>query len=218
MSEKKICMIDIDGTLLESYKNIYNEIIIKLFGKNKLIMRINSIFFKINDLDIISNNIFIFNIIMLIYSILSFTKFSENIKKYEQEYINMSKDEIISNYIKIIIPIEEKGYTVYLITHDDFATRFKVYIPATIVNANKTLFVLRNMSKLNLEYIIGNNLFDDIVPFVLINAIKSKRNKRKITPIYIGNSKLVLTVTGKKSKHFKNLDDMLSYILNGAND
>lgn len=211
---KKILIMDIDGTLLEDFKSIYSQIINSLFGKSKAVMRLNLLLYKINDLDIISNSMFIFKSVIFFYSLISFTNFSKNLKQYEKLYVEKSKDEIIRNYNEVVVVLERLGYEVILISHSIYTNNFKKYIPTKIITPrNKMKYIPKNMSNLNIAYMVGNNFFDDIFSSFLLNK---KYKKEKINyssiPIYIGSSKAVTKLLKGRGFTFNNLSELLLFI------
>ena len=69
--------VDIDGTI-NTFKTVDCRIIAELFGHHRQVLFCDRILWKINDLDLISNSMHIFKLRILIYSILSFSSFLEN--------------------------------------------------------------------------------------------------------------------------------------------
>lgn len=213
MRSKRACIMDIDGTLLESFKEIYEDIIQMLFGKNKMVMRLNKLFYKINDFDVISNTMFIFKAVMLLYSLISFTSYSENIKIYRREYVKRAKDDILKEYNNTILFLEKQGFDIYLVSHNIYTNDFKKFIPTRIFTPhNKLVYIPKKFSSYNIIYTIGNNFFDDIVSaFMLNHMYKKEKSSKKSVPIYIGNSPF-FKLLKNKVLNFKNLKEMREYI------
>ena len=211
---EKVCLIDIDGTLLESFKSIYTSAIEEIFGYSKLAMRLNKFFYNINDYDVISNTMGIFKLVIFILSVVSCTSFKKNLKKFEELYIEKSKREIIYNYESIVIPIEKRGYKVFLITHDEYARRFNAFIPTDIiVTKSKTLYVFEKLRDVDIMYMIGNNLCDDLIPAIMLNKKYKKIGRNcKVVPIYIGTSNIVKRILKKKILSFKRISSVLDVI------
>ncbi len=212
--EKRVLIMDIDGTLLEEFKSIYTQIINTIFGKSKSVMRLNLLLYKINDLDVISNSMFIFKFVIFFYSLISFTSFSKNLKIYEKMYVEKSKDEIIKNYNDVIVVLEKLGYEVILISHSIYTNNFKKYIPTKIITPrNKIIYIPKKMANLDITYMIGNNFFDDIFSSFLLNMkYKKKKINKKSVPIYIGSSKVVTRLLKGKGLAFNNLKELLLFI------
>lgn len=212
---KKACIMDIDGTLFLDFKKVYLDIMKSIFGKSKIVMRLNALLYKINDLDVISNTMFIFKSVILLYSILSFSNYFENIESYKKQYVAKAKNEVIKNYNEIIRPMERLEFEVFLISHNTYTHNFKEFIPINVITPkNKRKYVPKNMSSYNIVYMIGNNYFDDILTSFLLN--KKYRHQKKdyfSVPIYIGCSTIMKKLLKNKALIFNNLNDMLEYIL-----
>lgn len=209
--EKTICVIDVDGTLLDNFKNIYHTIIVRLFSKSNLALRLNNIFEKINNLDIISNSMFVFKLAIFILSIFSITNFRENLKLFERWYEELATDTICTNYTLYITELLKKGYDVYIISHNEYTKNFSKHLSIPIiVPKNKRKYLPQNFVKHNVAFVIGNNYFDDIVASKKLNKAYTKHHApHHAIAIYIGTSKLIPQYNMLK---FKTLQSAIAFI------
>ena len=205
---EKIVIMDIDGTFFRDYKKVYKRIIGEIFGKNKAVIFINNFLYKINDLDIFSNTMFLFKCVILFYSIISFSSYRKNIIKFEKKYVNYAKKSIELEYDRIIKPIEQKGYKVLFISQDIFTEKLKKYVKnPIIIPKSKLVFVINNFLYMDVIFSVGNNYFDDILPAKILN-FNSK--KTKVVPVYIGKSRLAIKISGKNTLKFTDIRDFIT--------
>lgn len=197
--------VDIDGTI-NAFKTVDCRIIVELFGHHRQVLFCDRILWKINDLDLISNSMRIFKLRILIYSILSFSSFLENMKSYERLYHAYTIKEVEENYRLHLKRLEELGYQVLLVTHSEFAsifhTKFSIEIPK-----KKPKFIKESYKKEKVSYMIGNNYCDDLKLPV----------KLGIKTIYIGKSRLVKHFIQKKAVVMENIADAVDYIIQNLN-
>ncbi|MDD3304231.1 MAG: hypothetical protein PHP54_04870 [Clostridia bacterium] len=209
---KKLCIIDIDGTFLRKFTTIFNTIIEELFGKNILVRGINLLFNRINDLDIISNSMFMFKFVMLIYSILSFTNFKQNCAKYEERYYELAKKGIKSSYDDYVAKLEELGYYVLFVSHNVYTHRFEILGDRIITPKNKRRYLPKYFQELDVRYVIGNNYMDDIVSGMRLNKKYRKAGKPEVTIMYLGHSSIIKNMMYKKVNCFLGMSQVVAYI------
>lgn len=204
--------IDIDGTLID-FKKVDNAIIKKIFSKNSIIMLLDNILWKINDLDLIGYSRCIFYLRMFIYSLIGFVNINFVLTKYERMYYLLAKEQITKDKIKKVEMLKNLGYDVCFITRNMYAKHLIKHIGfKTIVVKNKRKYYLKNIS--NIAYIIGNNFSDDIVSGYIVNFKNNIiGNNEYVTGIYIGKSKIVERIMSLFTLSFEDLDSCIEYFL-----
>ncbi len=199
MKSRGLVYIDIDGTI-NFFRVSDNRIIREIFNKHYLVLLLDTLLWKINELDFISNSMYIFKFRIFIYSIISFTSYCKNIKEYERLYIEYTLEDVTKSYTQHLERLKDLGYEIHLVTHNKFAKAFSHKFPVKVLK-NKPKHVKK--VKKYICYMIGNNYTDDLrMPISL--GIKT---------IYVGESKLVKKVTYGKAKHFSNIEDAVNYII-----
>lgn len=225
---KKVCVIDIDGTLLQSFKKIYCNIVEDIYRESRSAIKFNRFLYKINDFDFISNSMGIFLFSMFLTTCVAYWSpnhirkkeiklrqvFQDNISRYRAAYVAQAKQEVVSHYEMYIRPLEKMGYTIELISHNLYTQEFAYCLPIQIQTPrNKKRYIPHKMSHLHVEYMIGNNYSDDIVTAYLLNRrYRHKSIPFYCVPIYIGNSKFVKFLLRGHGKSCSSLPEMLSFI------
>lgn len=199
--KKGFCILDLDGTLFQNFKKKDYKIIRKLFNDSKIVMKINDYLWNINDDDFITNIHILFKFRILIYSILSFTSYTENYYRYGVEYVREVSEELSD--IKQTVNIIKKKYSVVILTHNPFLYDLRDEIPVIVAKC-KPLYIFFISKKTNIKYIVGNNYMDDIQPAI----------KNGIQPIYVGSSKKIINGKAKeKIISFRDMQDATSFII-----
>lgn len=206
------CIIDIDGTLFEEFKLVFNQIISEMFGKNRCIKVINRFFNIVNDLDFISNSMFMFKAVMVVYSIFSGQNYYNCLRIYEEKYCKLSKKYVEKAYNSYVVPIQEMGYSVLFITHDIYALKFNILGSRILVYTKKREDIPQELSKLDIDYIIGNNYMDDILAGKRLNVEYAAEGMDQAKIVYVGKSKLVKRLVSSDVKCLKNMQEVLDYI------
>ncbi len=199
MDRKKLILIDLDGTLY-NFEKPDHQIIKEIFGRYKLVMLFDKFMWLINGLDIISNKFIIFKTRMLIYSLLSFSSYDDNMRKYVNRYHELILGPFVYNYYQYIRKYNEGDVFVILATHDQFTTYFQKYVDVKIcVFKNKYKDIPKLLNFNDIVAIVGNNFCDDIMTAYRVNRIYKKRgSKKRVRSVYVGKSKVVeLLVSGK---------------------
>lgn len=209
---KKICIIDIDGTLLEEFKQIFNRIMSQLFGNNIIVKFVNKIFNWVNDLDIISNSMLMFKLVLLFYSIISFSSFRDNCAIYEKSYFKFAFRSIEKAYYNYVLEFEKMGYTVLCISHNIYTHHFDIMNGKIFTPTNKRKFLPQNFKDLDVKFVIGNNYMDDIISGKKLNKEYSKKMKYHSIVIYVGCSKIVRKIVDKDIKCFLSMEEVLKYV------
>lgn len=174
-------LIDVDGTLYDSFYLDDKKIIENIFGNNVLVKTLDYVLWKINRLDFFSNSMRLLRLRLFAYSILGFKRYNFVLSSYNIEYT-----KCLAVYLKSIneyLCILSKKYNIFIITNNFFS------VPVIESELNQRCIYCshsksREMSAYslekgcNLKYFIGNNYMDDI----------SVANKLNITSIYVGKS------------------------------
>ncbi len=205
---KTLAIFDIDGTITDFYK-IDRDIILKMYGKNKIISVLDNILWKINSLDIVTNRFLVFKIRMLFYSLVNGTSYKEDMEIYKSEYVYKAKKYFDDFMKKEYISLKENSLSVRLLTCDPFDGFFDEGV--TIVQS-KRRYVLDNVyGKYDKVYIIGNNYMDDIK--VGLNLRSKMNDETKVSIFYIGNSKLLKKlIKNKKVNICSSLSEVIEKI------
>lgn len=197
MITRKKIFFDIDGTL-NDFKSADSYIINEIFKGHVHVLLFDKLLWKINDLDILSNTMFLFKIRILVYSVLSFTSFSENLRKYQDIYQASTIKDLEKSYV-YLEELRKLGYEISLLTHNQFTAEVEGIDIKILKNKQKYISDVKSQ----IAYMIGNNYMEDL----------RKSIKYGIKTIYIGNSKLVKALVSKKALAFSNLEDAVEYIM-----
>lgn len=211
-NERGFCIIDIDGTLFEEFKLVFNKIISEMFGTNWFVRIINKFFNLVNDLDIISNSMFMFRLVMAIYSLLSGQNYYVCLDYYEKRYYELSKAYIEKEYNDYIVPLQEMGYNVLFISHNIYTCKFDILGSRVIIYTKKRQDLPEQLSKIDVKFIIGNNYMDDILAGKRLNVEYSLMDMPLAKIVYVGKSKLVKTLVPSDVQCLKNMKEVLDYI------
>lgn len=210
MTEKKrksLIVIDIDGTIMD-FKSIDNNIVNNVFGKSKLVTFFDKILWKINSLDVISNNIIILNLRILFYSIISFTNPFKAFILYSFKYEELAKIQVTKKLLSDIDYLKTLADEVVFVTHDFHAYCLEKVLNTRIITKNKIVFFPRLHKQYDIKYVIGNNYMDDILPGKKLR----KENGQNIKVVYIGKSKLLKKVSNIFI--YDTFDDFISVLKN----
>lgn len=201
MENRGLILVDIDGTI-NLFRVTDHRIIKEIFGKYRCVMFCDRLLWKINELDFISNSMCIFKLRILFYSILSFTSYKKNLIQYEKLYLENNLNEVNKNYILHLNRLDELGYEIHLVTHNEFIKAFKHLFPVKILK-NKQGYIRKYNRNKKISYMIGNNYTDDLKTSI----------KLGIKTIYIGESKLVRKIIEGKAKNFKCIEAAVNFII-----
>lgn len=193
MTEKKrksLIVIDVDGTII-NFKRIDNIIIRDIYGKSKIVTFIDKLLWKINSLDVISNNIIILNLRILLYSIISFINPFKAFILYSFKYEELAKREVTKNLLNNIEYLKTLADEVVFATHDFHAYCLEKVLNTRVITKNKKYFIPKLYKKYDIKYVIGNNYIDDILPGKKLKKEKGQNTK----VVYIGKSKLLKRVS-----------------------
>ncbi|MBR1884073.1 MAG: HAD family hydrolase [Clostridia bacterium] len=207
ISERPDVFIDVDGTLFDTFKEDDKRIVKEIFGSNVVIKIIDSILWKINSLDYISNSIVFLKLRFLIYSIFSFKKYSVIISKYENMYkyfLNRCLMNIDSDKLKNL----KRNYDVHIVTNNPFSIDVIENYFEHIIFCKHTAHRIRNIEEHMLKksdncikYFVGNNYQDDV----------EIAKKMKAKSVYVGSSKIVKKLMPYKC--VKSFDEALDFLL-----
>lgn len=210
---KPLIIIDVDGTVT-NFRRIDHEIIYNIFHKSKLVMKIDSILWKINGLDYFTNKFWVFKLRILLYSLLSLTGYRLNMIKYQKAYVPKTRENF-KEYFEVVHPIiEDLGYETLLISHDRFASNVDDAITCT---KDKKRYVLNNTySKYDVIYVVGNNYMDDIRLGIDLKKLNDKLNVNyKTNIVYVGSSKWLMknVLKNKPIKCVASIEDFVQLLL-----
>ena len=203
---KSLIIVDIDGTIID-FKEIDNKIIKEIYGKFRLVLFIDKILWKINSLDLISNNILTLNLRIIFYSLISFIDPIKALKSYNCKYKKLAKAQLNSylidniNYLKTLV--DEVIFT----TNNFHAYCLRETLKAKIIIKNKKRCI-QNLFNVQVKYIIGNNFADDILPAKKLNKKYTLLKRNKAVIVYIGNSYIV-----KKVSNISSYDNFNEFVL-----
>lgn len=201
LRDKKIIIFDLDGTIDGQIKvltngktkvnnvnsrTIDNIIIDELFEKNKFINLIDSILWKINELDIISNNMWLFSLRIFIYSMFTGKKCKKSLEYYEKIYVELMKKYVVEKYNEEISNLRKLGFELMIFSQNIYTKALEEYIPIKAV-ANKRKHILKLSHETKIAYLVGNNYVDDICLAHKVGA----------EAIYVGKSKLLKFIAKK---------------------
>lgn len=205
MKNRGFVFIDIDGTI-NTFRQVDHCIVKEIFKKYKQVMICDKMLWKINELDFISNSMYIFKLRILIYSILSFTSYKKNIKRYENLYIEYTLKEVDKNYILHLNRLIKVGFEIYLVTHNEFTEAFYHFFPVKVLK-NKQKYIKSFNKEKKISYMIGNNYTDDLKTPISLG----------IETIYIGKSRLVKGIITGRAKNFSNIEEAVNFIIEKVN-
>lgn len=204
-------VVDLDGTLID-FEKIDKKIIQSIYGENRGVKWIDKVLWKINSYDIITNNIFIFTMRILLYSILSF---SNPVKafvlygiKYRENVLEQIDDTLLQN-LDFLKTLADK---MYIATNDIFVHAIYKDLPVkNIVVGKKKKFISSLYRHFEVKYVIGNNYMDDILSCKKLNQNYKKHDmKTRATMVYVGKSILIWKMSSLL--RFEKIDDFIRYV------
>ncbi|MDO4282422.1 MAG: hypothetical protein Q4D02_02195 [Clostridia bacterium] len=204
MKNRENVFVDIDGTM-NVFRKTDHYIIQKMFEKHKQVLICDKLLWKINELDLISNSMAIFKLRILIYSILSFTSYQRNLKRYEKLYLENTLEELDKNYLLHLSRLKELGYEIHLVTHNEFTRAFRHLFPIKVLK-NKQDYVRTFHKDKKISYMIGNNYTDDLRTPIRLG----------IKTIYIGKSKIVREIIEGKAENFHDIENAVNFIITSS--
>lgn len=178
-------VFDIDGCLFD-FKKFDNQFISKNFKRNRLILVLDKLLWKVNGLDFIKNTEHLLKIRFMIYCFISIKSYKYIINKYKLEYQESLKNDLICNAKKVIVWLKRLNYNSILITNNSASKKIAedvldcfCYIPNNFAKNKKQLYLVLK-DNYDIQYIVGNNYMDDL----------KVAKKLGIKSIYMGNSVL----------------------------
>ncbi|MEG2348176.1 MAG: HAD family hydrolase [Clostridia bacterium] len=212
--KQSVIIIDLDGTLCEFEKKD-KEIIALIFDSSKIVMALDKILRKINNLDIIKTSNGILKARLRLYSMLvGRFDFVDVYEDYHNEYRRDTKQQLKKVYEKDILRLKEKGYEIIILSNNSFSKDLVMkenidakFILVVTTNKSNAILQLKRMLNINIKYIIGNNISEDIIP----------SNKQNVNSLYIGKSKIARTLARKITTNkgsFSNISQAVNYIIN----
>lgn len=178
---KQSVIIDLDGTLYDSFPHDDRRIISKIFENNKLIKILDKFLWSINSLDFVTNSMRMLNLRLRIYSILSSKNFSDIKKEYMHRYHTLLSVDLQRK--EGVLKKLSKMYDIIIVTNNAYANsvlcwynKFDV-IYAPNVTSRREQIIEKSYSQ-SINYVIGNNYTDDIYLAKKIHALS----------IYVGKS------------------------------
>lgn len=190
---KPIIIIDVDGTIT-NFSEIDRKIIKKIFPSNLFVNILDRLLWNINGLDYITNRFWIFKFRIFIYSLLSFSNFNVNMRKYEREYVKESKKQFDVYLNEYNIILKKMGLDILLLSHNKFAHFLDDSVHSV---KDKRKYVLNNIyGNYDIVYIVGNNYMDDIRLGFKLKKIRAKleNGKKTTNVVYIGKSKFLIDI------------------------
>lgn len=205
---RRLAIIDIDGTI-NDFNKVDNEIISSIYGKNKIIKVLDRLLWKINSLDIITNQFIIFKARIYLYSLINRTKYKNDMELYKEEYVRKSKlyfQQFMDNEYTVL---KKSGIEVMLLTCDPFDGFCENNV--TVVQ-NKWQYIRDNAyNKYGKLYVVGNNYMDDISSGLKLRSKMSVCDDVQI--YYVGNSKILKKLLAKKGVQIcSNLKEVVNNI------
>lgn len=197
-AKKKTIVFDLDGTL-SNFEKIDNTIIDLIFSDSKTVMLLDKFLWSINRLEIFKNSMWLLKFRIIVYSILAKKKIKECIDKYRLEYFIRTYHYIKDNYEKYVVFLKTK-YNVKIISNNIFAKGLEYKGVKVYCNTSKLKHFRHLKKRNNIEYVIGNNLIDDIITGKLASA----------KAIYLGKNKFVKFFS---NENFTNLAEVTNYLL-----
>lgn len=194
---RPLIIIDVDGTVTD-FKRIDNEIILDMYQKNKLVMLLDKVLWKINSLDYFTNKFWVFKLRIFMYSIFSLSGYKFNMIKYQKKYVQKTREDF-KMFFEVLHPmIRDMGYETLLLSHDRFANNVDENI---VWVKDKKNYVLNSVySSYDVIYIVGNNYTDDIKLGLKVCELNLKLNENMQTNVvYIGKSKYLINKVLKNS-------------------
>lgn len=182
-TNKKPIIIDLDGTVYDSFQKDDKRIISAIFKKNLFVRLLDKILWFINSFDFISNSTWILSLRLTLYSLLNFDLPKKHKEQYKIRYRNLLRTKLFE-YNDMLERLLIK-YDIIIVTSNNFSIdvlrssrKFKKVIYAK--NNHERFTAIKNLQCLqNVSFIIGNNYMDDV-------CIAKKLNKKSV---YIGSSK-----------------------------
>lgn len=187
---KPLIIIDVDGTITD-FKQIDHEIISLMYEKNKFVIALDKLLWRINGLDYFTNKFWIFKFRIFLYSILSLSNYKFNMIKYQKNYVAKTRQDF-NKYFDVLHPkIEKMGYETLLLSHDRFAGNVSNKI---ICVRDKKRYVLDNVySSYDVIYVIGNNYMDDIKLGLKLQKLNNDLDvKIETNIVYVGTSRYLI--------------------------
>ena len=198
---RKILVFDFDGTI-SNFKEIDSKIIFELFSDSSLVKFLDKILWWVNEKDIIRNSMLLLKLRILVYSFISATKFSYNLREYKRRYFFYSCSSL-RNVIDLLEEIS-KTTKVIVLSNNSFTRGIACRNLRVKYTSSKKKYIKELAKHRDIPYMIGNNLLDDILVARLL----------KIKSIYIGRS-LFVRIFGKPSYSFYNIEECLNFFKEG---
>ena len=198
---KRSIIIDVDGTLYDSFSHDDKKIIEAIFKNNFLVKIVDKLLWSINSLDYISNSMGMLKFRLMLYSVLSLKSYTEISKAYKHRY---QKLLTVYLYTKLdTLKQLSKDYDIILVTNNVYALNvlyhdYHVLYAPNVLNRREQILTLNADS--SISYIIGNNFTDDI--------FLAKRHN--IACIYVGNS--ILKKRYKATYNVLSFDEVLKIV------
>jgi FMN phosphatase YigB (HAD superfamily) len=183
-TNKETIIIDLDGTLYDSFCEDDKRIISALFKDNLIVKFLDKILWFINSFDFISNSTWILNFRLTLYALLNLDLPKKHKEQYKIRYRNLLRAKLFE-YDNMLKRISNK-YTIVVVTSNNFSLdvlkHYKYFQKVIYAKDNYARFItMKNtLNSFNVKFVIGNNYMDDI----------STAKKLDRQSIYIGDSKI----------------------------
>ena len=198
LKNKKTIVFDLDGTL-SNFEKIDNQIIDMLYGNSKIVMLLDKFLWSINRFEILKNSMWLLKFRLIIYSIFAGKNIEESLKKYHIEYFTLTYHDIKYNYENYLKRLKNK-YKIRILSNNMFAKGLEYSGLRVICNTSKRKHIKVFKKYHDMDYIVGNNLFDDI----FTGSMKG------IKTIYLGKSEFVKIFS---TMDFRDIEELTKYLL-----
>lgn len=198
LKNKKTIVFDLDGTL-SNFEKIDHKIIEMIYGNSRIVMLLDKFLWSINRFEILKNTMWLLKFRLALYSIITRKNIEENFKKYHIEYFTLTYHDIKYNYENYLKRLRKK-YKIRILSNNMFAKGLEYSGLRVICNTSKSKHIKIFKKYHDTEYIVGNNLLDDI----LVGSIKG------IKTIYLGKNEFVKIFS---TMDFRDIEKLTNYLL-----
>lgn len=221
---KRLLVVDFDGTFFEDFFEVDRKIIKEVF-QSKIVLFIDNIARKINDLGVVKNTTRIFKLRLFVYSCLSLKNYFKAKEEYKKRYVNAANNAIVEvqKKLSILYPnvfyhksFEENGKKgkndedkigYIILSNNDFSSSIKAEYQI-LVDHNKSRLLINIKEKFK-DYdicMVGDSMLDDIIPAKVLKLgyIYIKRNATKEKNTFLVNKKAKVTTLENAVKVYLN--------------
>lgn len=220
---KRLLVVDFDGTFFEDFFEIDREIIKEIF-QSKIVLLIDMIARKINELGIVKNTTRVFKLRLFVYSIFSLKNYFKTKEEYRKCYVSAANNAIVEVQKKLStlypdvfyhksfendeeenLTSEKVGYII--LSNNEFSSSIKAEYQILVDN-NKSK-ILKNIKEKFKDFdicMIGDSILDDIIPakFLNLGYIYIKRNTKKEKNTFSVNKKAKVNTLERAVEIFLN--------------